>query len=45
MNAVKNFIRLFSYLKAPLLYTFALMFALLAQIAAALQPCLIKIAN
>jgi hypothetical protein len=41
---VKNFVRLFSYLKGfRLLYLLALMFALLAQIAAALQPGLIKI--
>ena len=44
MNAVKNFLRLFSYLKGHrLLYLLALMFALLAQTAAALQPGLIKI--
>lgn len=44
MNTVKNFLRLFSYLKGHrLLYLLALMFALLAQTAAALQPGLIKI--
>ena len=43
MTPVKNFVRLFSYLKGfRLLYLLALMFALLAQIAAALQPSLIK---
>ncbi|MGP1575948.1 MAG: ABC transporter ATP-binding protein [Treponema sp.] len=41
---MRNFLRLFSYLKGQyLLYLLALMFALLAQIAAALQPGLIKI--
>jgi len=41
---VKNLVRLFSYLKGHRpLYLLALMFALFAQIAAALQPGLIKI--
>lgn len=41
---MKNLVRLFSYLKGHRpLYLLALMFALLAQIAAALQPGLIKI--
>ena len=44
MSLVKNIVRLFSYLKGyRLLYLLAIMFALLAQIAAALQPGLIKI--
>ena len=44
MSLVKNIVRLFSYLKGyRLLYLLAIMFALLAQIVAALQPGLIKI--
>ena len=44
MSLVKNIVRLFSYLEGyRLLYLLAIMFALLAQIAAALQPGLIKI--
>ena len=44
MTPVKNLLRLFSYLKGfRLLYLVALMFVMLAQIAAALQPSLIKI--
>ena len=44
ISLVKNLTKLFSYLKGHrLLYLLALMFALLAQIAVALQPGLIKI--